>query len=351
MSILGRLRRPPRQRVLLFEVTQRCNQACLFCYNVWQADPAYPRGELDTADTKRLIRKAVRESGCRLLTFTGGEPLLRAELEQLVVCARDLGAGVNVITNGTLLTEARIASLLRAGVSLFEVPLNSVERAVHDRLAGGRVSGAFDRVTEAIVDIKLQGGQVVAVFVATRLNIPALRETLELAFALGADGVMLNRFNVGGLGIRNRHELLPTPEELAGALAVADEAAAEFGLPVSCSVPIPPCVVDTSRFPHLGFGFCAAGTENAYFTMDPLGNVRICNHIPTLLGNLRRHSFARIVRSAQVAAFCGALPERCAGCQHAEQCKGGCKAAALVCYGSLQRCDPLVEERVPSPAG
>lgn len=81
--------------------------------------------------------------------------------------------------------------------------------------------------------------------------------------------------------------------------------------------------------------------------MDPLGNVRTCNHIPHILGNLRERSFRPLIRQREVAEFCRTLPERCVGCEHARACQGGCKAAALVCYGSLQRCDPVVEELLP----
>jgi radical SAM protein with 4Fe4S-binding SPASM domain len=72
--------------------------------------------------------------------------------------------------------------------------------------------------------------------------------------------------------------------------------------------------------------------------------VRICNHLPNLLGNLRERPFHRIIRQREVAEFCRALPDRCAACAHAATCRGGCKAAALVCYGSLRRGDPVVEE-------
>jgi hypothetical protein len=79
------------------------------------------------------------------------------------------------------------------------------------------------------------------------------------------------------------------------ALAVADAAAAEFDFPISCSIPIQPCLVDTSAYPHLGFGFCAASTDRAYYTLDPLGNLRLCHHTPAILGNLLEEPFADLI--------------------------------------------------------
>ncbi len=70
----------PRLQSLIFEVTQRCNHACLHCYNVWQGENSYPRGELDTARTIDLLAKALDETICHHVTLTGGEPLLRKDL-------------------------------------------------------------------------------------------------------------------------------------------------------------------------------------------------------------------------------------------------------------------------------
>jgi molybdenum cofactor biosynthesis enzyme MoaA len=76
----------PRLQSLIFEVTQACNHACLHCYNVWQGPQAspYPRGQLDTARTLDLLAKALDETVCSHITLTGGEPLLRPDLTQIL---------------------------------------------------------------------------------------------------------------------------------------------------------------------------------------------------------------------------------------------------------------------------
>jgi radical SAM protein with 4Fe4S-binding SPASM domain len=178
--------------------------------------------------------------------------------------------------------------------------------------------------------------------VATRLNLPTWRDTAELAVALGLDGLMLNRFNPGGRGIENLDLLQATPEALASALDVAEEVSGRYEIPISCSIAMPPCLFGAPRWPHLGFGFCAAGTERAYYTLDPAGNVRPCNHSPTILGSLRTMGFWEMADSPRLRDFVAARPRFCAGCRLETQCLGGCKAAAEACTGSAAEMDPFL---------
>jgi len=330
----------PRLQTLIFEVTQRCNHACLHCYNVWNCPTSgYPSGELDTEGTLAILSKALDETGCRHITLTGGEPLLRQDLCQILDLLHSRSAYATLISNGRLLTESAVKELLDRHVRLFELPLLSHQRETHDRLSGS--SGAFDAVLAAMSYLRYHGGQFVAVFVVTRLNVSHLYPVIKLAFAFGARGLMLNRFNPGGRG-REHLELLPTVDQVQEALRVADDAAGEFGFPVSCSIPIQPCLIDTGAYSNLSFGFCAAGTERAYFTLDPLGNLRPCNHTSMILGNLLDESFAALTSPERLAPFVESIPPLCAPCALRATCQGGCKAAAQVCYGSLCAEEPFL---------
>jgi radical SAM protein with 4Fe4S-binding SPASM domain len=324
----------------VFEVTQRCNHDCLHCYNAWKNPVDYPMGELPTDQTLALLGKMLDETGAGLVSLSGGEPLLRPDLPDLADFLVRRGVAVNLITNGMLLDDATLARLTPNRVSIWELPLLSSERAIHDRLSGA--PGAFDKVTAAIAELKLRGERVVGVFVATRLNLPTWRETTELAIALGVDGVMFNRFNPGGRGRENVALLQAAPAELQAALDIAEEMSAAYDLPISCSIAMPPCLFDTARYERLGFGFCAAGTERAYYTLDPLGHVRPCNHSPTLLGNIRTTSFEAMVTGPTMRAFVAARPAFCADCALEEKCLGGCKAAAEACSGSPSAMDPFL---------
>lgn len=338
--------RRPHLKTLIFEVTQQCNHACLHCYNVWhgsatrQTYPPYPRGELGSLETLALLRKALDETHCRHVTLSGGEPLLREDLSQILDLLRERQVKTTLISNGRLLTPARAIDLIGRGVGLFELPLLSHRREVHDRLSGS--SGAFDAVLAAMAQLRHRGGQLVAVFVATRLNLSDLDGVIKLAVAFGARALMLNRFNPGGRGRDHLDELLPTAEQVRDLLSVANGASAEFGLPIVCSIPIQPCLVDLNAYGNLGFGYCAAGTERAYYTLDPLGNLRPCNHSPTILGNLLDEPFSDLIAPERLAPFVSAIPSFCDPCGMRELCQGGCKAAAEVCYGSLSTEEPFL---------
>jgi radical SAM protein with 4Fe4S-binding SPASM domain len=203
-------------------------------------------------------------------------------------------------------------------------------------------AGAFDRVTLAIARLKAARQRVIGVFVATRWNLPTWRRTAELAVALGLDGIMFNRFNPGGRGREHIDELQASPDELGAALDIAEQISETYDLPIACSIALPPCLIDTSRYRRLSFGFCAAGTDHAYYTLDPLGNIRPCNHSPRILGNLRDASFAEIIQRPAMREFMAACPDLCTGCELATQCQGGCKAAAEACCGDVYAPDPFL---------
>lgn len=331
---------PPPPRSLIFEITTRCQFDCLHCYNVWKNAAPYPCEELPTRETLDLLDRLLVQTGVRHVTLTGGEPLLRADWRDIVTFLRARDVTVNLICNGGLLDADAIAWCRGGKIGIFELPLLSSDRAIHDRMSG--FPGAFDRVTRAIADLKLAGERVVVVFVATRLNLPTWESTMDLAFALGVDGVMFNRFNPGGRGFQNLALLQASPAEVQSALAIAETKGKEFDLPVSCSIAMPPCLFDLSGFTHLTFGFCGAGTDRAYYTLDPVGNLRPCNHSPTILGNLARASFADLATGPRMAAFLDARPALCGGCPRERTCLGGCKAAGEACFGSPWEPDPFL---------
>ena len=342
-----------RQDSIIFEVTQKCNNDCLFCYNVWKCNTPltppthpctplnrgdrgdYPKGELPTAETKDLIRRIVKETSCKQLTFTGGEPLLRADLPELITCAKSLGVSVTIISNGTLISEEIARDYIKLGVGLFELPMLSADRKIHNELSR---NDAFDKVVESVANIKLHRGRVVTVFVGTKRNIDDLKEMIELSLAIGADGIMFNRFNVGGEGTRHIDELLPTPEQVIKALEVIESAMEQYKIGIACSIPIQPCIIDTNRFKKVHFGYCAAGTKRAYYTVDPLGNLRMCNHTPSILGNIFKSSFRDLTARQKIKPFMDAVPEFCADCRMVKTCQGGCKAAAEVSSSDCSLC-------------
>jgi len=337
--MIPRLFRRKMPSGFVFEVTTACNIDCPHCYNVWKGGAYPPVSPLDTPDTLAMLGRLIAQTRPRLLTLTGGEPLTRHDLPEIVDFIGSRGVAINLITNGTLVSE-EVAARYRRKIQTWELPLLSHRREVHDTLGG--TTGFLDRTTHALATLKAAGHTVIAVFVATALNIADFRQTAELALALGADGIMLNRFNPGGRGFANLSRLQAAPDQIADLLAAADAFAAEFGMGISCAVPIPPCLVDTGRYRNLTFGLCAAGGPDAYYTLDPAGNVRPCNHSRTILGNLRQATMREIIASPAMARFKAAVPDFCKGCRLERQCQGNCKAAAEVCYGNPCACEPFL---------
>jgi radical SAM protein with 4Fe4S-binding SPASM domain len=153
---------------------------------------------------------------------------------------------------------------------------------------------------------------------------------------------MFNRFNPGGEGAKYIKELLPTPQQVKSALKIANRLTKEYKISISCSIPIQPCVIDTKEFENLNFGFCAAGGENAYYTIDSMGNLRMCNHSQLILGNLFKETFKEIVSKKIVNKFISAYPDYCNKCEIKNTCLGGCKASSEVCYGSILKEEPFL---------
>jgi MoaA/NifB/PqqE/SkfB family radical SAM enzyme len=123
------------QDSLIFEVTQQCNHDCLHCYNAWKNEAPYPAiEELSMSDTLAMLDKVLDETGADHVTLTGGEPLLRRDLPDIVAYLNERHCEVNLITNGTLLDAPTIARLSPDRISIFELPLLSCEAAIHDRL-------------------------------------------------------------------------------------------------------------------------------------------------------------------------------------------------------------------------
>jgi len=335
----------PLPKSFVVELTKRCNNHCLYCYMSEgplqrESDPQRA-GEMNTTEITEIITRLCDEAPVESIALSGGEPLLREDLPEILAFIRSKNISPVVITNGTLLTRERVAAT--AGDVTFEITLLSHRPEVHDRLAGRR--GAWNASVEGMANVRQARGNFVAVFVATKLNYMDAGTAAELAIALGANGLMYNRINLGAHNIRRADRLLPAPDMIRQNLDTLEELGAKYNLPVAVSVVIEPCVVDVRKYKHLHFGWCPLAGEGSYFTVDPVGNVRICNHSVMIVGNLKRDSFADIYyRHPYVRSFRDTWPAECQRCEPELKalCCGGCKASAEQCYGTIAKVDPFV---------
>ncbi len=335
----------PLPKSFVIELTKRCNHHCLYCYlaeGPSAQDCEQDRSnEMSAREVTDVIGKLCDEAPVQSIALSGGEPLLREDLPEVLSFLRKKGIAPVVITNGTLLTQQRLASL---GTDVtYEITLLSHRREVHDRLAGRR--GAWAAAVDGMANVRQAKGRFVAVFVATRLNSADVGRTAELCIALGATGLMYNRMNLGAHNIRHADRLLPTVAMIRENLDTLEELSERYSLPVAVSVAIEPCVIDTRKYTKIHFGWCPLAGEGSYFTVDPRGNVRICNHSGVVLGNLKHDRFTDIYyHHPYVRAFRETWPAECEGCdpELKAMCCGGCKASAEQCYGSLTKVDPFV---------
>jgi pyrroloquinoline quinone biosynthesis protein E len=300
-----------------------------------------------------MIDRLADELPLQSVAISGGEPFLRDDLPQIVAHLWSRGLQTVMITNGTLLTRERIERT--PGVHNYELPLLSYRREVHDRLTRRE---AFDRVIEGALNLRRAGERFAVAFIATRLNYRDLETTLKLAVALGAEGMLYNRMNVSPNNYPYIQELLPSPMMVMENLDVLEDFAARYPFPISCSIPIQPCLIDMGRYKHVRFGFCPLGGEDSYFTVGPMGDLRVCNHSSVVLGNVLEDSFADLCRQPYVDEFKTLMPESCLDCpaEIRDRCHGGCKAAAAECFGSFTAEEPFLacnlKQRVmPIPAG
>lgn len=330
----------PKKISFMYEVTARCNQACAFCYNAWKGQGGAPPRELDTDGAIALLGRAIDGSRDCDVTLSGGEPLLRSDLCRLVACIKERGRKAIVASNGSLLDEAAIERLVSCGVDAFQVTLLADRKERHDKLAG---AGSFERVLEAVLGVRRRGGKVYTFFPGLAANVDAFRRTLELNLLLGVEQVAFGRFTPGGAGLRGWESLLPSPEAIEEVLETGQAFCRKYGLSISISTPILPCLVDVARYDRIRFGFCAVGNpERAILGLDPAGNLKPCSHSSVRLGNLLESPLAELLEHEHLREFTETVPEYCAGCADLPVCRAGCRSSAQACYGSFAAEDPLL---------
>lgn len=332
----------PFQHVVL-EVTEACPNACLHCYNYWREDRAPVRSPetLDRKQIRALVRKVKADAPLKQIGISGGEPLLRADLPAIVNDLMEEDLGVMVITSGATLTPARISKFPKE--TAFEMTLFSTGAGLHDYIAGR--AGAFDRTIEGAMAVSGYGCRLAVTAVVNRLNAGETGYVYRMAVGLGANAFLFNRVNFTRFTLPRAEELAPTPEQLREALDATEEFATKYGVHVSAAVPIPPCVVDTTRYQRISFGWCGRGNEDSYYTIGYNGLLRPCNHSSRILGDLKTQTFAEIVKGRKAKSFWAPVPKACRECTYpgGEACRGGCPAASDECYGTRERWDPVVD--------
>ncbi len=325
----------PRPYTLVAELTYRCPLRCVYCSN--PVDFARHGDGLDTEAWLRIFREA-EELGVVQLNLTGGEPLLRRDLERLVEAARGLDLYTNLITSGIPLTRERLAGLKARGLDNVQVSIQDVTAAASDRIAG---LTSFDRKLEVARWVKELGLPLTLNTVLHRENLDRLGEVVALAESLAADRLELANTQYLGWALVNRAALLPTREQLDRAREVARAARARLRGQMEVLFVTPDYYAE---FPKS----CMDGWGRRFIVVAPDGLVLPCHAAHTLPGlsfdNANDRSLAEIWESsAAFGAFRGEawMPEPCRSCDRREIDYGGCRCQAFQLTGNAAATDPV----------
>ena len=334
-------------RTVMYEATRRCNLACRYCYNDWNGgrDTGGHRRrgtpEDSYSENLRTLKQLFGSAAVRHVGFTGGEPFLAERLAELVLFCRLHGAAVSIVSNGNCADQAAYRQMIELGVNQFTIPLHAAEPEIHDRMTG--CTGSWYGSVRSIRQIVEMGGRVVASVVITSENHDQVAATLTLCKKLGIKRAMINRFNIGGRGIREAGVLSAAPQQLREAFAAAEAVGPRLGLRLSSNVAIPHCLVEPRDYPHIPFVNCSGDLADRPWTLEPGGDLRACNHSPVVVGNIFAMPMAQILDTAAVRSWQTTAPDACRDCDKYSRCLGGCRAAAEQVGMSLGSVDPILD--------
>jgi PqqA peptide cyclase len=323
---------------LVAELTYTCPLHCPFCSN--PVDFAHRGTELTTAEWQRVLREA-RALGAVQLGFTGGEPMSRPDLEQLVAEARGLGYYTNLITSGVGLNERRIGALRDAGLDHIQLSFQDSTRELNDFLSSTRT---FELKRRTAGLIKAHGFPMVMNCVIHRLNIDHVERIIELAEQIGAEYLELANTQFYGWAYLNRSHLLPTRAQLERADQAVAAARVRLG--------------DRLRIYHVISDYyenrpkrCQNGWGTTFIVVNPDGTALPCHAARVLPGlefpSVRAQSVHDIwLHSPAFRRFRGTewMPSPCRDCPERDKDLGGCRCQAYLLTGDVTATDPVCDK-------
>jgi PqqA peptide cyclase len=324
-----------RPTTLLAELTHRCPLHCPYCSNpveLLRADT-----ELTTIEWKRVFTEA-RALGVLQLGLSGGEPLLRKDLEELAAHARGVGLYSTLVTSGLGLTRARAERLKDAGLEHVQISIQDSDPDTAERIAGVR-SVRHKQLAAALV--RELGFAFTINVVLHRANLDRIEQIIDLAAELGADRVELANTQYYGWGLRNRAALQPTREQVERSREIAERATQRYRGRMQITYVLPDYY---EGFPKA----CYGGWGKLYLVITPNGNVLPCHgatQITTLaFDNVRDRSLDWIWSESdafQVFRGDSWMKEPCRSCPRKSVDFGGCRCQAFALTGDAANPDPV----------
>jgi radical SAM protein with 4Fe4S-binding SPASM domain len=340
-----------RPYVISWNLTYRCNLACEHCYldaggsPLVRTDNFADRSELGTEECFRVIDEIAAFAPECLTILTGGEPLLRRDILEIVRRASARGLWVVVGTNGVRITENVAQRLAEAGARGLSLSLDALDAERHDRVR--RVRGAWENTVE--------GAQIL-----NRTGLPFIVQTTAGSHNLGElDAIAGFAHDRLAAKVWNLYFLVPTgrgqfvsditpaqyDEVLASLYRIQQKYDRRMLVNAKCAPHYVKTVLENGgaglRTYSGGAGGCPAGTH--YMGIRPNGDVTPCPYLPVFAGSLRNATLRDLWASSELfndVRRRASLGGRCGACELNAQC-GGCRARAFGMTGDLMAEDPL----------
>jgi pyrroloquinoline quinone biosynthesis protein E len=320
---------------MIIELTHRCPLQCSYCSNPLALDP--PKAELTTDEWRNVLDQAAA-LGVLQVHFSGGEPMARRDLVDLVAHAACVGLYTNIITSGVLLTDSAMAALLAAGIDHIQLSFQDADMADADRFGGYRGGHAKKLVAARL--IREAGLPLTANFVVHRQNIARIDAMIALGEQLGAERIEIAHVQYYGWALLNRNALLPSAEQLETVNAAVAAARERLRGRIAIDYVVPDYYAARPKA-------CMGGWGNRFINVSPMGKALPCHAAETLPGftfpSVRTETLADIwTKSDAFARFRGTdwMPEVCRSCDRREIDWGGCRCQALALAGDAAATDP-----------
>ncbi len=324
--------------LVALNLTKRCNLSCAHCYLDAEILKNGSTDELSTNELKRTIDDIAAVGPECMIVLTGGEPLLRKDLEELAAHASGLGLMVVIGSNGISLTRKRIQSLKSAGVAGIGLSVDSLDPQKHDDFRGRK--GAWLKTMSAIDACRDEG-------LAFQIHFSVTDHTADeiddmIAFARDAGALVLNVFFLvcTGRGEKYTDISLENYDKVLERVVLAAHEEKQLMVRAKCAphfkrlaMKLDPEWPITMAHGYEAGG-CIAGTR--YARVTPEGEVTPCPYMETSGGSVREKSFADIWRDAEIfnALRQPKLEGRCGACEFQKLC-GGCRARPLARFDNL----------------
>lgn len=322
---------------LLAELTYRCPLQCPYCSNPLEISKY--QNELSTEDWVRVMQQA-RKMGATQLGFSGGEPLVRPDLEELIQEARHLGYYTNLITSGVGMDEARVKRFKDAGLDHIQISFQASNEELNNFLGGTKT---FQHKKEMARIVKEYEYPMVLNIVIHRKNIDQIRDILDMTVELNADYVELASTQYYGWSRINVDQLLPTREQLAKAEIVAKEYQEKMK-GKSRIIYVIPDYFENRPKP------CMNGWGAIFLTIAPDGTALPCHEagqLPIEFPNVKDYSISEIWNGSpgfnHFRGF-GWMKEPCLSCPEKEKDFGGCRCQAFMMTGDAANADPVCDK-------